>query len=244
MNIHDDSMITVEGTKDPSRKPPLLKVFARGLWSENPGLCQLLGMCPLLAVSTSAVSALGLGLATLLVVCLSSLIISILRRFILREVRIPLYVVLIATLVTVVRAYTEAYYPDLYSSLGIYLPLIVTNCIIMGRAEAVAGRENPLRSLLDAAGTGLGFGLVLFVLGSIREILGAGTWMAGAGTVLGSWAGGFETVLYPSDYTYLVAILPPGGFFVLALLIAMKNAHAIHARNRRENRFRIDSVRD
>jgi electron transport complex protein RnfE len=244
MNIHDGNMITVEGTKDPSKKTPLLKVFLRGLWTENPGLCQLLGMCPLLAVSNSACSALGLGLATLLVVCLSSFIISLLRHFILREVRIPLYVVLIATLVTVVRAYTEAYYPDLYSSLGIYLPLIVTNCIIMGRAEAVAGRENPVRSVLDAAGAGLGFCLVLFALGSIREILGAGTWMAGAGAMLGPWAKGLETVLYPSDYTYLVAILPPGGFFVLALLIAMKNAMAIHARNRRENRFRIDSVRD
>ena len=244
MNIHDGNVTTVEGVKDPKAKVPAIRLFLRGLWSENPGLCQLLGMCPLLAVSTSAVSALGLGLATLLVVCLSSFIISLLRRLILREVRIPLYIVLIATLVTVVRAYTQAWYPDLYSSLGIYRPLMVTNCIIMGRAEAVAGRENPLRARLDAAGAGIGFALVLFVLGSIREILGSGTWMAGAGQTLGSWASGFESVLYNHDYTYLVAVLPPGGFFVLALLIALKNAHAIHQRNRRENRFRIKSSRD
>ncbi|MDY6322792.1 MAG: electron transport complex subunit E [Succinivibrio sp.] len=241
MNTHFSE---AEGAAVPAKKPSLLRTFTRGLWSDNPGLCQLLGLCPLLAVSGNAVSALGLGLATLFVVCLSSVIISLLRSLILREVRIPLYIVLIATLVTVLRFYVEAFYPDLYDSLGIYLSLIVTNCIIMGRAEAVAGRENVLRSFLDSAGCGLGFALVLFCLGSVREIAGSGTWMTGAGALLGDWAAPFETVLYSHDYTYLIAVLPPGGFFVLALFIALKNAFSIHRRNRIENRFRIDSVRD
>ncbi len=239
-------MHTVEGIKQPAlnKKDPLIKVFIRGLWSENPGLCQLLGLCPLLAVSNSAVSALGLGVATLIVVCLSSVIISLLRKILLREVRIPLYVVLIATLVTCVKFNVAAYYPSLYDSLGIYLALIVTNCIIMGRAEAVAGRETPLRSFLDAAGCGLGFVFVLFSLGSLREIIGNGTWMKGAGTLLGDWAVPFESYLFSNDYTYLVAVLPPGGFFILALLIAFKNALTLYRRRRAENRLYIPSSRD
>lgn len=245
--VNSNDLKTVEGVmREAPKKPavPLLRVFTRGLWSENPGLCQLLGLCPLLAVSNSAVNALGLGLATLLVVCCSSVIISLLRKLLLREVRIPLYVVLIATLVTCVRFYVEAYYPSLYDSLGIYLALIVTNCIIMGRAEAVAGRESVARSFLDALGCGIGFVMVLFALGSLREIVGSGTWMMGAGRLLGDWAAVFETALFPRDYTYLVAILPPGGFFILALLIAGKNSLSIHRRNHADARFAIKSVRD
>lgn len=235
---------TVEGKKQTPPRTSLFKAFIKGLWSENPGLCQLLGLCPLLAVSNSAVSALGLGIATLLVVCVSSFMISIMRKILLREVRIPLYVVLIATLVTCIRFYVSAYYPSLYDSLGIYLSLIVTNCIIMGRAEAVAGRQAPFYSLLDAAGCGLGFVLVLFALGSIREIIGSGTWMHGAGHILGSWAAPFESTLLSADHTFLVAVLPPGGFFVLALLIACKNALAVHKARREEKRFSIKSLHD
>ena len=147
---------TVEGVSSSAikkTKEGLLTIFFKGLWSNNPGLCQLLGLCPLLAVTSSAVNALGLAIATLLVVIFSSVVISILRKCIFREVRIPLYVVLIATLVTVVRFYVEAYFPDLYKSLGIYLALIVTNCVIMGRAEAFAGRNDPIRAFFDAAGS-------------------------------------------------------------------------------------------
>lgn len=220
----------------------LFKLFTRGLWSENPGLCQLLGMCPLLAVTTTATSALGLALATALVMLCSSLIISCLRFMILREVRIPIYVLLIATLVTVVRFYVQAYYPDLYDQLGIYLALIVTNCIIMGRAEAFAGRNNPLRATADAAGSALGFGLVLFALGSVREILGNGTWMHGAAQMLGPWAASLSTTLIESDYTLLTAVLPPGGFFVLALFIAGKNALTLRRQRKAELRLQIKSV--
>lgn len=237
---------TVEGVNSATIKAPkesILTIFFKGLWSNNPGLCQLLGLCPLLAVTSSAVNALGLAIATLLVVVFSSVVISILRKCIFREVRIPIYVVLIATLVTVVRFYVEAYFPDLYDSLGIYLALIVTNCVIMGRAEAFAGRNDPIRAFFDATGSGLGFGLVLFALGSIREIIGNGTWFCGASTLLGSFGENLECHILADDYHMLIAILPPGGFFVLALLIALKNAWSQHKRNKLENSLKIKSLR-
>lgn len=220
--------ITVEGALDPSAVKPkqssLWEIFIKGIWKDNPGLCQLLGMCPLLAVTTSAANALGLGIATILVMVLSSMVISIIRKIIIPEVRIPIYVVIIASLVTVVRFEIEAYYPALYQQLGIYLALIVTNCIIMGRAEAFAGKNNLLRSTVDAIACGIGFTLVLFALGSIREIIGNGTFFVGAADILGPWAQSLEAHFYDSDFSMLIAILPPGGFFVLAFLIAGKNA--------------------
>ena len=237
---------TVEGVSSSAikkTKEGILTIFFKGLWSNNPGLCQLLGLCPLLAVTSSAVNALGLAIATLLVVIFSSVVISILRKCIFREVRIPLYVVLIATLVTVVRFYVEAYFPDLYKSLGIYLALIVTNCVIMGRAEAFAGRNDPIRAFFDAAGSGLGFGLVLFALGSIREIIGNGTWFFGASTLLGSFGESLECHVLSDDYHLLIGILPPGGFFVLALLIALKNAWTQHKHRKLENSLKIESIR-
>ncbi len=223
-------------------KPSLISIILKGLWKENPGLCQLLGMCPLLAVTTSAASALGLGIATLLVITLSSLIVSLLRAFILREVRIPIYVLLIATIVTVVCFEVEAYFPQLYQQLGIYLALIVTNCIIMGRAEAFAGRHGPLASTVDAIACGIGFTVVLFILGSVREILGSGTFFVGATDLLGPWAQSLEIRLLDNSHTYLIAILPPGGFFVLALLIALKNALDNRARRRADRRLSIPAL--
>ena len=234
----ENTSCTVTGkilNKENTNKSSLLTIIVKGLWKENPGLCQLLGLCPLLAVTTTAVSALGLGIATTLVVIVSSTLISLLRAFIFTEVRIPIYVVVIATLVTVVRFYVEAYFPSLYDALGIYLSLIVTNCIIMGRAEAFAGRNNPLHSAVDGLACGVGFSLVLFTLGSLREILGNGTWMYGAHELLGNWAKVLELNLLSSDHTYLVAILPPGGFFLLAALIASKNAIDLHKKNKQKS---------
>lgn len=225
-------------------KVSVLRLFLRALWSENPGLCQILGLCPLLAVTSTATSALGLGIATIIVIVLSSVLVSLMRFLILREVRIPLYVVMIATMVTVIRFYVQAYYPDLYDQLGIYLALIVTNCIIMGRAEAFAGKNGPVRSFADALGNGLGFTLVLIALGSVREILGSGTWFAGAHNLLGSWALPLESTVLDKDYTFLIAVLPPGGFFVLAMFIALQKAHVMHKRNKEENRFKIKFSRD
>ena len=225
------------------KKNSLFSIIVKGIWKENPGLCQLLGLCPLLAVTSSASAAMGLGIATIVVMMASSLLISLMRRFILKEVRIPLYVVLIATLVTVVKFEVEAYFPELYDSLGIYLSLIVTNCIIMGRAEAFAGRNGPIASTVDAFASGLGFALVLFALGSVREIFGSGTWFMGAADILGPWAQSLETRLIGEDFTYIIAILPPGGFFVLALLIALKNAIESYAKNKEENKFKIKSIK-
>ncbi|SPT70656.1 Electron transport complex protein rnfE [Anaerobiospirillum thomasii] len=225
------------------KKNSLFSIIVKGIWKENPGLCQLLGLCPLLAVTSSASAAMGLGIATIVVMMASSLLISLMRRFILKEVRIPLYVVLIATLVTVVKFEVEAYFPELYESLGIYLSLIVTNCIIMGRAEAFAGRNGPIASTVDAFASGLGFAMVLFALGSVREIFGSGTWFMGAADILGPWAQSLETRLIGEDFTYIIAILPPGGFFVLALLIALKNAIESYAKNKEENKFKIKSIK-
>lgn len=245
-----ENLTKIEGVKKESSKEAttltqegLVKVFFKGIWSNNPGLCQLLGLCPLLAVTTSAVSALGLALATLLVICVSSVVISIIRKIILKEVRIPIYVLFIATLVTVVRFYCQAYFVELYAQLGIYLSLIVTNCIIMGRAEAYASRNNPLYSFADALGCGIGFGLVLFVLGSIREILGQGTLFAGAQNLFGEFGKALECHIIGADYTLMVAILPPGGFFVLAFMIAFKNFQTNYKRNRVKNSYMIDSKR-
>ncbi len=235
----------VEGVLVPAKpkQPSLFEIFLKGIWKDNPGLCQLLGMCPLLAVTTSAANALGLGIATILVLMLSSSAIALIRRLIVPEVRIPIYVIIIAALVTVVRFEVEANFPQLYQQLGIYLSLIATNCIIMGRAEAFAGHNNVLRSLVDAIASGIGFTLVLFALGSLREIIGNGTWLVGASDLLGSWAAGLEVQLYSSDYTLLIAILPPGGFFVLAFLIAAKNALDGRAKRKAERRARIDVLK-
>ena len=240
-----ESSGTVEGVllSGKPKQSSLFEIFLKGIWKDNPGLCQLLGMCPLLAVTTSAANALGLGIATILVLMLSSSAIALIRRLIVPEVRIPIYVIIIAALVTVVRFEVEANFPALYQQLGIYLSLIATNCIIMGRAEAFAGHNGVIRSLVDAIASGIGFTLVLFALGSIREIVGNGTWLVGASDLLGGWAAGWEMQLYGSDYTLLIAILPPGGFFVLAFLIAAKNALDGRAKRKAERKARIDVMR-
>jgi len=242
---------TVTGTKatddeirEPSGLKGLFKTFFEGVWSNNPGLCQLLGLCPLLAVTTTSISALGLGIATLLVICCSSVIISIIRIAIFKEVRIPIYVMLIATLVTVVKFYMEAYFPDLNSQLGIYLALIVTNCIIMGRAEAYASHHNPFYAFADSFGSGLGFFLVLLILGMLREIIGQGTLFSGAQMMFGEYGKMLEYNLIPSDYTLMVAILPPGGFFLLAALVALKNFLQNFKKHKFEESLKIKSLRD
>ena len=244
-----DRFDTVEGQisdkKTKSKKNSLVKTLFAGIWSNNPGLCQLLGLCPLLAVTTTAVSALGLSVATLLVLCSSSVIISLLRKFIFKEIRIPVYILFIATLVTVVKLYMEAYMPDLHSQLGIYLALIVTNCIIMGRAEAFAGHNGIISSFFDALGSGIGFGLVLFVLGGLREIIGQGTLFMGASKLFGEFGSSLEcNNLINQDYTLMVAILPPGGFFLLAFLIAFRNYLQNFKRNKIENSYKIKSIQN
>lgn len=199
------------------------KVILDGLWSNNPGIVQLLGLCPLLAVSATLINALGLGLATLLVLTLSNFVVSCIRNIIRSEIRIPVYVLIIASLVTCVELLMNAYTHELYVALGIFIPLIVTNCAIIGRAEAFASKNKPVKAALDGFSMGLGFTLVLVVLGGLREIIGQGSLFRGADMLFGSQAADWTLQLFPQENGLLLAILPPGAFFFLGFLIALKN---------------------
>ncbi|MBA3564245.1 MAG: electron transport complex subunit E [Gammaproteobacteria bacterium] len=198
-------------------------IIRDGLWRRNVGLVQLLGLCPLLAVSTSFIYGLGLGLATTAVLLGSNIAVSSIRRIVPREIRIPAFVMIIASLVTAVELLTNAYLHELYRILGIFIPLIVTNCAIIGRAEAFASRNGIVPSALDGLMTGLGFTLALVLLGSLREIVGSGTLFANADLLFGPWAAVLELTLIPAYGGFVLALLPPGAFFGLGLLIALKN---------------------
>jgi Na+-translocating ferredoxin:NAD+ oxidoreductase subunit E len=198
-------------------------IWRQGLWDNNPGLVQLLGLCPLLAVTGTAVNGLGLGLATLFVLMLSNLAVSMTRGLIQPEIRIPVFVLIIATLVTVVDLVMQAWFSGLSRTLGIFIPLIVTNCTILGRAEAFASRRPIGESLIDGLAQGIGFAAVLVVLGAGREIVGHGTLMADAHLLLGDWARMLELSLLPEQAGLLLAVLPPGAFIGLGLLVALKN---------------------
>ncbi|EIW89798.1 MAG: electron transport complex subunit E [Alishewanella agri] len=199
------------------------EISLQGLWKNNPGLVQLLGLCPLLAVTGTVTNALGLGLATLLVLLGSNIVVSLVRLHVPDEIRIPIFVLIIASFVTVVQLLMNAFTFGLYQSLGIFIPLIVTNCAIIGRAEAFASK-NPLGpAALDALMMGLGFLLVLLTLGAMREVLGQGTLFDGADLLLGDWAKVLRIEVFHSDNHFLLAMLPPGAFLGMGLLIALKN---------------------
>ncbi len=200
-------------------EPAAREIVSYGLWSGNAGLVQLLGLCPLLAVSNSAVNALGMGLATMLALTCTSAAIALLHTLTRREVRIPAFVMIIAAIVTSIELAMHAWLPDLHHVLGLFLPLIVTNCAILGRAEAFASRTDGWRAALDGFAVGGGFLLVLLVLGGSRELLGQGSLFAGAGHLLGMPGLEVEVAGYRG---LLLAVLPPGAFIVLALLIALK----------------------
>ena len=198
------------------------EIAFEGLWKNNPGLVQLLGLCPLLAVTTSVVNALGLGLATMLVLSLSNLTVSLIRGWVKDEIRIPVFVMIIASLVTAVELAMNAWFHELYRVLGIFIPLIVTNCVIIGRAEAFASRNSPGIALFDGLMMGSGFTLVLVVIGAIRELLGQGTLLAGADMMLGADAD-LTIHVFGDGGGFLLALLPPGAFITLGLLVALKN---------------------
>ena len=182
-----------------------------GIIKDNPTFVQVLGMCPTLAVTTSAINAIGMGLSTTAVLICSNLVISLIRNFIPAKIRIPSYIVVIASFVTVIEFLLKAYVPSLYSSLGLFIPLIVVNCIILGRAEAYASKHNPVASAFDGLGMGLGFTCSLTVIGCIRELLGVGTL--------------FGQTIMPSFYPpATVMILAPGAFFTLGILMAVLNS--------------------
>ncbi len=185
--------------------------FVKGIWKENPVFAQVLGMCPMLAVTNSAINALTMGAATLFVLLGSSLLVSMLRRFIPAPVRIATYIIIIATFVTMVDFILKAYAPVLHKALGAFISLIVVNCLILGRQEACAGKSPVRVALADAAGMGLGFTLALVSLGSLREILGAGSLFG-------------LSLFGPSYEPWVIMILPPGGFFMLGVMLLVFNA--------------------
>ncbi|MHC5780888.1 electron transport complex subunit E [Aliivibrio fischeri] len=199
------------------------ELIKNGLWDNNPALVQLLGLCPLLAVSATVTNALGLGIATILVLVGSNLIVSLVRQWIPQEVRIPVFVMIIASLVTCVQLLMNAYAYGLYLSLGIFIPLIVTNCIIIGRAESFASKNDPLPAVLDGLWMGMGMTAVLVLLGAMREILGNGTLFDGADLLLGDWATMLRIELFHVDSHFLLAMLPSGAFLGVGFLIALKN---------------------
>lgn len=200
--------------------------FARitrdGLWHNNVVFVQILALCPTLAVTGTATNGLGMGLATMVVLIASNGLIASLRRFISAEVRIPVYIVLIATLVTLVDMSLNAWLHDLYKVLGLFIALIVVNCAILGRAEAFAARNPVPAALVDGLMTGMGFTLALVLLGGVREILGSGTLFAGARLLLGEAFAFLELTLIPGYRGFLLMLLPPGGFLVLGFLLAGK----------------------
>lgn len=199
------------------------QLAADGLWHNNPALVQGLGLCPLLAVTGSVVNALGLGLATILVLTGSNLVISCIRNQVVDSVRLPVYVLVIASFTTCTELLMKAYTFQLYQILGIFIPLIVTNCVILGRAEAFASKNKVLPSLVDGLMMGLGFTLVLVLLGTIRELLGSGTLMDNMHLLLGEQARDWTIRLDDSFRGLLLAILPPGAFIATGLLIGGKN---------------------
>ena len=192
-----------------------------GLWKQNPAVAQILGMCPVLAISTSAVNGISLGLATALVMALSNMCSAALRNFIPYEIRIPVFILIIAALVTAVDLAMNAYLHSLYLVLGIFIPLIVTNCIVLARIEAFAAKKETAPATYDGGMMGIGLTLVLGVLGGIREFIGGGTLFSGIEMVI---PGAHALQILPEDYPgFLVAILPPGAFITLGFLVAGKN---------------------
>ena len=186
-----------------------LKIILNGIIKENPTIVLMLGMCPTLGTTTSAINGMSMGLATMFVLICSNITISAVRNLIPDKVHIPAYIVIIATFVTIVQLCMEAYLPSLYESLGLFIPLIVVNCIVLGRAEAYAAKNGVFDSALDGLGIGIGFTLALTLLGAVRELLGSGKI--------------FDTTVFPEDYGMILFILAPGAFITLGLLIALKN---------------------
>lgn len=187
-----------------------IQEFVKGLWDENPVLVSLLGLCPTLAVTVSAINGLAMGLAVTFVLACSAFLVSLLRKAIPNQVRIAAYIVIIATFVTIADRFLAAFTPDISKALGPFIPLIIVNCIILGRMEAFASKNGIGKSLMDALGMGIGFTLTLLVLSSIRELLGSGTWF------------GME-IMWPSFAAWKVMVLPPGAFLTLGCMIAAAN---------------------
>jgi Na+-translocating ferredoxin:NAD+ oxidoreductase subunit E len=198
-------------------------LMQQGLWGNNVALVQILGLCPLLAVSNNTINGLGLGLATLLVLVASNVVVSTIRHWVRPEIRIPVFVMIIASFVTAIELLINALFHDLHKVLGIFIPLIVTNCAILGRAEAFASKNSPAAAAIDGLAMGLGFAAVLITLGALREVVGNGTLFDQAHLMFGEAARSFTLQIFADYRGFLVATLPPGAFLALGLLIAAKN---------------------
>ena len=198
-------------------------IAKQGLWTNNPGLVQMLGLCSLLAVTNSLINGLSLGLATTMVLIVSNVMVSLLRKTVSPEVRIPVFVLIIASTVTVIELAMHAYFYELHKALGIFIPLIVTNCAVIGRAEAFASKNSVDRAFIDGLTMGLGFTGVMVALGGMRELVGQGTLLSGANLLFGEAARELTIVVMPDYPGFLLALLPPGAFLGLGLLIALKN---------------------
>lgn len=198
-------------------------IIRDGLWHNNPALVQILGLCPLLAVTATVINGLGLGLATAAVIICSNVTVSLIRHHVRSEVRIPVFVLVIASFVTTIELAMNAYFHELYKILGIFIPLIVTNCAIIARAEAFASRNNIGRSFIDGLAMGVGFTAVLVTLGAMRELIGQGTLLSQAHLMFGESARWLTITVFEDYGGYLLAVLPPGAFIGLGLLIALKN---------------------
>jgi len=210
------------------------EIIRDGLWSNNPALVQVLGLCPLLAVTSTVVNAIGLGLATLMVLMGSNLAVSLIRNFVSESVRLPAFVMIIASFVTCAELLMQAYTYELYQILGIFIPLIVTNCAILGRADAFASRNPPGPALLDGAMMGAGFLIVLIILGGMRELIGQGTLFVDMHLLLGPMAADWVIEPFANYPDMLFMVLPPGAFVGLGLLIAMKNGIDNHFKERQK----------
>ena len=206
-----------------SYQDELTTLSKNGLWNNNPALVQLLGLCPLLAVTGTVVNAIGLGVATMAVLIMSNLSVSLIRNFVNDAIRLPAFVMIIASLVTCAELLMKAFTYELYQILGIFIPLIVTNCAILGRADAYASKNNPVFAAVDGFMMGLGFLIVLVLLGAMRELIGQGTLFADMQLIFGESASAWK-ITFIGDYSnFLFAILPPGAFVGMGLIIALKN---------------------
>ena len=223
-NTSPDNLDTAATSSNDSADVNYQEISQNGLWSNNAALVQLLGLCPLLAVSGSVVSALGLGLATMLVLIGSNVVVSLIRNVVSDAVKLPAFVMIIASFTTATELLMQAYTYELYQILGIFIPLIVTNCAILGRADAFACKNKIIPSAVDGFMMGLGFLLVLVALGAIRELLGAGTLFADMQLLFGESARAWKLNIFGDSYPgFLIALLPPGAFLVTGFLIAIKN---------------------
>jgi len=224
--MNDITADTIVTTEVPTEVPvDYAEITKNGLWTNNPALVQLLGLCPLLAVSGTVVNALGLGLATMLVLIGSNVAVSLIRNIVSDAIKLPAFVMIIASFTTATELLMKAYTFELYQILGIFIPLIVTNCAILGRADAFACKNKILPSAVDGFMMGLGFLLVLVFIGAVRELLGAGTLFGDMHLLFGESARTWKLTLFGESYPgFLIAILPPGAFLVAGFLIAIKNS--------------------